>query len=133
MCRPFIVALAATGLLPAVCSAQSVSAVRPVQPIIQRQVLPPAVRPATAWHSVAPGPRQIYGSIAAINANVLVIRLRNGRLQNVEVAAAIAHGDYSAPLFIGKPVSIDGDVRNGTFTAAHVFSLPNLNGLPTDR
>jgi UDP-GlcNAc3NAcA epimerase len=49
------------------------------------------------------------------------------------IVAAIAHGDYSAPLFVGKVVSVDGNQVGPTFTASHVFRLTNLANLPPDR
>jgi hypothetical protein len=59
--------------------------------------------------------------------------LRNGRPVAVNAAGAIAHGDYSAPLFVGKMVSIDGNQVGTTFAAAHVFRLSKLTNLPADR
>jgi hypothetical protein len=103
------------------------------RPRPQQQVRTPAVSPALAWRAVKTGPHILYGAIAAIQRNTIYIRRRNGGLLAVNDAAAIAHGDYSAPLFVGKLVSVDGSVVRGTFVASHIFRLNNLTQLPNDR
>jgi hypothetical protein len=74
-----------------------------------------------------------YGTIAALRGSVLTVRLRNGRVLTVEASAAIANGNYSAPLFVGKLVSIDGEERGTTFTATHIFRINNLANLRADK
>jgi hypothetical protein len=109
------------------CAAGATVTGRP-QP--QRQVR--AVAPAP-WHAARVGPHVFYGTIAALRGPQLVVRLRNGRYQAVDAAAAIAHGDCSEPLFIGKIVSVDGNGVGTTFVAAHVLRLNNLADLRADR
>jgi hypothetical protein len=103
------------------------------RPLPQRQVRAPLPSAAQAWHAVPSGRHVLYGKIAAIRGSALTLRLRNGRSVAVDATAAIAHGDYSAPLFIGKVVSVDGNQIGPTFTAAHVFRLNNLASLPADK
>jgi hypothetical protein len=77
-------------------------------------------------------PHRFYGSIAQIHGSIITLRLRNGRV-TVDATAAVANGNYSAPLFVGKAVSVDG-YRTGTaLTATHIFRISNLGGLPVDR
>jgi len=64
------------------------------------------------WHPVRQGSHVFYGTIAAINRGVITLRRRNSPAVAVDAAAAIANGDYSAPLFVGKIVSIDGNHRH---------------------
>jgi hypothetical protein len=103
------------------------------RPLSQRQVPAPLPAAATrAWHSVRPGPHMFYGTLAAVRGGVIMLRLRSGRSIVVDATAAIAHGDYSAPLFPGKMVSVDGNVIGATFRATHVFRMSNLANLPRD-
>src|SRR5450631_49905 len=101
------------------------------RPVPQRQVRAPLPSAASQqWHAVRPGPHVFYGTIAAIKGSAFTLRLRNGRAITVDATAAIANGDYSAPLFVGKIVSVDGNVVGATFTASHVFRMTNLANLP---
>ena len=135
MRRVFAIGLTAV-LAAAGMSAAYAQTARPVprgtRPLRQHQVRPVPVPAALAWRAVHTGSHTIYGQIAGITGNILTVRMRNGRSAKVDAAAAVAHGDISAPLFVGKLVSVDGEVRNGTFTAAHVFRLENLYQLPND-
>jgi hypothetical protein len=106
---------------------------RSAQALPQHQVRPWVLRPAPAWHAVRGGPHSLYGTIRAIKGNLIAVQLRSGRLQVVNAAAAIAHGDYSAPLFVGKFVGVDGSFVGGAFVAAHVYRLHGLYRLPNDR
>jgi hypothetical protein len=110
-----------------------VAAVLPARPLPQRPVRPLVVPPAATWRAVPTGRHTFYGTITRIAGTLITVRLRNGDLQNVDASAAIAHGDYSSPLFVGKFVSVDGNQRNGTFIAAHVFRLASLLQLQADR
>jgi hypothetical protein len=102
------------------------------RPLPQHQVRTPA-NAADNWRAVRSGSHRVYGVITAIGRNVIYVERRNRRIQAVNIAAAVAHGDYSAPLFVGKTVSVDGELVRGTFVASHVFRLENLNALPADR
>jgi hypothetical protein len=90
------------------------------------------VQPAAKWHPAPGGPHVLYGTIAGINGTLITIRLRNGGFQAVDGSAAVASGNYSAPLFIGKTVSVDGTQIGGSFKAAHIFRVSNLNNLNAD-
>jgi hypothetical protein len=91
---------------------------------------PPAAKP---WHAVRPGPHVFYGTIAALRGSLITLRLRNGRSVPVDASVAIANGNYSVPLFVGKIVSVDGTLAGTGFTATHVFRMSNLANLPADR
>jgi hypothetical protein len=81
---------------------------------------------------VPPGPHTLFGTIAALDGADVTVRLRSGRLAAVDATAAFANGAYSAPLFVGKMVAVDGVVHNGTFVAAHIVRLTNLADFPPD-
>ncbi len=103
-------------------------------PLAQRHVRTvPAAEATGNWHALRRGPHEFSGLIYAMNGAQLTLRLRNGQFVAVNAADAIASGNYSAPLFIGKPVSIDGTQGAGAFTATHIFRVPNLIGLGPDR
>ena len=97
------------------------------------------VRAATT-HAVSPqgfhprkrGPHTFYGTIVSLNGTQLVLKRRNGRLQNIDASVAIADNAYSQPLFVGKVVVIDGSVSGGIFTAAHIYRLTDLDDLGND-
>ena len=128
---PLVAMLASGVVVTGVTQPLTATAGTPV-PLPQRQVRAPA-QPAQTWHAVRIGPHVLYGKIASIRGTALTLLLRSGRSVAVDAAAAIAHGDYSAPLFIGKVVSVDGDQVGPTFRAAHVFRLRNLVSLPPDK
>jgi hypothetical protein len=92
-----------------------------------------ATATAQAWRAVPMGAHHFYGTIASIKGSQLAIRLRNGRVQVADATAAIAHGDYSAPLFVGKTVAVDGAFNGSSFTISHIFRLTNLADLGADR
>jgi hypothetical protein len=106
------------------------------------EVQPAVVRPhpvahaappgSKTWRSVPPGPHTLFGTIAALDGADVTVRLRSGRLAAVDATAAFANGAYSAPLFVGKMVAVDGVVHNGTFVAAHIVRLTNLADFPPD-
>ncbi len=52
--------------------------------------------------------RVLYGSIDAIHGNILLVRARNGRSQSVDASDAIRSGMFSAPLFVGKLILVNG-------------------------
>ncbi len=85
------------------------------------------------WRPTRIGPHVIYGQITALSGSTIRLRLRSGRLADVDARAAIAAGNYSAPLFVGKLVSVDGIMSTGgKFTASHVFRVNNLANLSVD-
>jgi hypothetical protein len=122
--------IAAAMVLPS--AGEAVAMVQSTRPLPQRQVRT-APNAADNWRAVRTGTHRVYGVITAIGRNVIYVERRNRRIQAVNIAAAVAHGDYSSPLFVGKTVSVDGEMLRGTFVASHVFRLENLNALPADR
>ena len=102
--RTLIVALVATTISPEHVSAQS----RPLpQHVLSRGVAerPHASRPPLGTQ---PNNRMLYCRIETIRGNVLTVRARNGRRWRVDASEALRNGTYSAPLFVGKLVSITG-------------------------
>ncbi len=84
-------------------------------------------------HRNPTGAHTFYGTIASLGPNALELRLRDGRNVPVATAFAIASDNYSAPLFVGKTVVIDGTRKaDGTFEATHIFRVQGLQELPAD-
>jgi hypothetical protein len=96
-----------------------------------RQVQVRAAAPVP-YHATRFGPHTFYGTIVAMRGSRLVVRLRNGRTQPVDDTRAVAANDYSAPLFLGKFVAVDGTFAQGVFSAQHIYRLSNLQGLQND-
>jgi hypothetical protein len=120
-------AAVATGVTPMRPSAAGLG-----RPLPQQQVrVVPAAR--QSWHGVQPGPHRFYGTIVTIHGSIITLRLRSGRPVTVDATAAIANGNYSAPLFVGKIVSVDGYAAGTALRATHIFRLSNLGNLPADR
>jgi hypothetical protein len=120
------------------CGGASVAVVAPVaeaagRPLPQHEVRAPLPSASQPWHAVRPGPHVFYGTLAAIRGSFITLRLRNGRAILVDATAALANGDYSAPLFIGKIVSVDGNQVGTTFTATHILRMSNLANPPADK
>jgi hypothetical protein len=85
------------------------------------------------FRPVKQGPHTFYGKIVSLGANRVVILTRHNRLINVDTTIVLAAGTFSAPLFVGKLVAVDGDQpATGAFTAAHIWRLTNLNSLNSD-
>jgi hypothetical protein len=130
-----IVLIAVAVALPAVAAAQTV---RQAQPL-KRSSAPVALRSTTmvtqkTYHPIKIGPHTFYGTIVGINGTSVAVRTRRQRLVTVDATNVLADGSYSAPLFVGKFVTVDGvQATNGIFMAAHIFRLTNLNALPDDR
>ena len=103
-----VAALAATTLLPTVTLAQS----RPLpQHVLSRGVSDRARGVQSLRKTLATPPkndRLLYGRIETVNGNILLVRTRGGRVLRVDGSDAIKSGMYSAPLFIGKLISISG-------------------------
>jgi hypothetical protein len=103
------------------------------RPLPQRQVPAPLPAAATrAWHSVRPGPHVFYGTLAAVRGGVIMLRLAVGVRSWLTRRRRSHTATYSAPLFPGKMVSVDGNVIGATFRATHVFRMSNLANLPRD-
>ena len=89
--------------------------------------------PLETFHPRRRGPHTFYGTIVGMRGSQLVIKRRNGRLQNVDATQAIADDAYSLPLFVGKTVAIDGTFARGVFSAAHIYRITSLDALANDR
>jgi hypothetical protein len=73
-------------------------------------------------------PHAEYGTIASISGTQLTLLLRSGKTLAVDASQAIASGQYSAPLFVGKVVVIEGSPRaDGVFAAQRVSRLTRLD------
>jgi len=115
-----------TVLAPHGARAASVYA-RPLPQKIVRQVEP-------FKHGHRLGPHHIFGTISAINGNLLSVQRRNGKFITVDATTAIGNDDYSYPLFVGKTVAIDGTFSTKTtFSATHVDAITTLQSLEGDQ
>lgn len=73
--------------------------------------------------------RLLFGRIDAIRGSILTVRARSGRLVRVDASEAVRTDAYSAPLFIGKFVVIDGyDDSAKTLHATSVMRMGQLTG-----
>jgi hypothetical protein len=107
------------------------------------QRLPSVVRhasvatPAPVATPLPVGPlHSAAGTIESIaTGSVLLVMLRDRRPLRVDASWAVAHGFYSAPLFVGKVVIIQGRFgADGTFYATTLTRLTKLDAsLPQDR
>jgi suppressor of ftsI len=77
----------------------------------------------------------VYGTVLQLQGNVLTVELRNGRQQRVDATPAIAARTYSAPLYVGKTVTLTGDYSgDGTFVATTITKLGRADdSAPPDR
>jgi hypothetical protein len=101
--------------------------------------------PATQRHGVAPVPvapavpsgvqHTVFGTIARLAKSSFVLQMRTGRRVSVDAAPAIASGRYSAPLFVGKFVVVEGTLdASGTLHARSVTRMTRLDGAtPRDK
>lgn len=133
--RTIVAAVAvAAWAVPVATLAQTVRQAQPVT----RSVAPAVYRsttksPQKKFRPIKIGPHTFYGTITAINGTSIRIITRRQRVVDVDATNVLAEGSYSAPLFIGKLVTVDGDQSaSGIFTAAHIFRMTNLNSLPSD-
>lgn len=127
-----IAAVLAAALVPHAAWATVVEGQR-VMPRVGSTMRTTAPAATTVWRAARPGAHVLYGTIAAVNAMMVSLRLRSGQLVAVDATAAINGGNYSAPLFVGKIVTVDGEVIAGKFSATHIFRMSNLANLPADR
>jgi hypothetical protein len=77
----------------------------------------------------------VSGAIVKINGRLLLVQLRDRRLVRVDATSPLATGRYSAPLFIGKFVIVEGSyAADGTLLATTITRLPRLDSsTPADR
>jgi hypothetical protein len=113
-------------LVNAGANAQLSSATRP-----RAESLRPGIVTATP-----PGrPHMVVGTISRVAGANLVVELRTRRLLHVDASPALASGRYSAPLFVGKFVIIEGTYgTDGTLFATSITRLPRIDSeSPQDR
>lgn len=91
------------------------------QHVISRGAIPYAGRASAAPRIV----HDISGAIVSIHANMLGLRLRNGRTQPIDATDAFASGRVSAPLFLGKLVAV-----TGSYDARHVMLAETITRVP---
>lgn len=76
---------------------------------------------------------EIWGTIVKIQGNQLTVQLRSGHDLSVDDSAALKAGRFSAPLFVGKTVRLEGSYDNrGIFRAVTVAAIPFLEGAASD-
>jgi preprotein translocase subunit YajC len=122
-----VTAAICAALIPATGGAQ---VIRPAAPVVRPSTLPGVVRPGGAVVTA----NAVFGTITQVSGAMLTVKLRDGRSVKVDASVAVAHGDYSAPLFVGKIIVAEGTRRsNGTFDAVRVTRLPSLDQIPADR
>jgi hypothetical protein len=113
------------GSLPGIAQQQ----MRPISVPVGRPIGAPVVTPAPS------GPiRTAVGTIARIGGPILIVTLRTRRPLRVDASAALARGSYSAPLFVGKYVIVQGRYGvDGTMFATTITRLPRLDATIPDR
>jgi hypothetical protein len=109
--------------------AQQAQQMRPIGAPIRPPIGAPVAAPALA------GPTHtVVGTITQIGGPILTVMLRTRRPLHVDASAAIARGSYSAPLFVGKYVVLQGRYgRDGTLFATTITRLPRLDSTILDR
>jgi hypothetical protein len=103
--------------------------IRPISVAVARPAGAPIVRPVPA------GPiHSAIGTIARIGGPILIVTLRTRRPLRVDATTALARGSYSAPLFVGKYVIVQGRYGvDGTLFATSITRLPRLDATIPDR
>lgn len=100
------------------------------------QGLPPqssGVKPGEYSHALK-GPAQhvLYGTIVAVHTTTFDLRARGGQVHHIDPTLAIQSGRYSAPLFVGKIVNVEGYISGGTFHAQRITRMTKLDGAAPD-
>ena len=68
----------------------------------------------------------IFGRLESIQGKTLALRARSGHIWSVDASEAVASDNYSAPLFVGKIVEVDG-----YFTNSHVLQATGIMRMGT--
>jgi hypothetical protein len=103
-----------------------------------RRPVPVAVpaRPGANATPKVPRPEHfVSGTIVKMAGRLLLVQLRDRRLLRVDASSPLATGRYSAPLFVGKVVIVEGSyARDGTLLATTVTRLSRIDRTtPLDR
>ena len=115
-------ALGATALLAATfaTAASAQTAIR-IHPVIRPRTVPTSLPMSAFAHGA-------FGRIARLQTTSFVMRLRSGRLLNVDASDAIASGRVSAPLYVGKAILVTGTLdARGTFVAQTVTRMEHID------
>jgi len=76
---------------------------------------------------------EVFGTIVQIDGAHLTVLLRSGHSLAVDDSAAVKTERFSAPLFIGKTVRLEGSYDSrGAFHAVTVTAIPKLTGASAD-
>jgi hypothetical protein len=129
-----VAAIAISVVAASVAQAQAQNELR--RPATIRGIPVPLATPTPVATPFPIGPTHIAsGTIARITGSILLLELRNRRPLRVDATYAIARGSYSAPLFIGKIVIVEGRFgRDGTLFATTVTRMSKLDATtPLDR
>ncbi len=124
----------------ATADAQVVRRLPAAMPSAMRAAAPMQATPAERARAHASANRKwhrslhtAYGTIASMTGDTLMLHLRDGHSLTVDATIAVANDAYSAPLFVGKMVSVEGAMRGNVFAANDIFRVDTLAGLPPDR
>ncbi|MBV8750897.1 MAG: hypothetical protein JO103_14420 [Candidatus Eremiobacteraeota bacterium] len=91
---------------------------------------PPTVTFVARVRGHAAAPHHVLGRIVALTGARFTLRTRAGALLQVDASEAIRSGDFSAPLFVGKPVLVTGTRVGSVFHAVSVSRADSLQGGP---
>ncbi len=91
-----------------------------------------AAVPAAATAPAAAG-AHVVGTIASVDGNQIVVRLRNGDSQKVDLTAALK-ANTAIPPFVGETVEVTGTTAaGGALAATTMLRARGLNSLPADQ
>lgn len=100
-----------------------------VAAILSAALTGPAAAATSAVQTAGATTQQVHGVIVAVEGNVLTLRLRNGKLENVDIAAAKA-AQHTGVLPVGHAVVVYGSRdESGTF---HAVSVGHTSPLSQD-
>ena len=119
-----IVATSAFLLAAAACAATPASAAPATQHVLSRGAVGnPSATPKTA---LGKANHIFFGRLESIEGKMMSLRTRSGRVWSVDATEAVASGNYSAPLFVGKIVEVDGYFRD-----SHVLQATGIMRMGT--
>jgi hypothetical protein len=106
-------------------------------PTVTRKIAPRQLVVAEATTAAAPAPAaagaHVAGTIASVDGNQIVVRLRNGDSQNVDLTAALK-ANTAIPPFVGETVEVTGTTTaGGVLAATTMLRARGLDSLPPDQ
>jgi hypothetical protein len=93
---------------------------------------PAAPRPAAydAVNRAAAPPNALFGTLTAVDGAKLTLKLRDDSSVAVDATRAVARGAFSAPLFVGKTVLVQGTKHAGAaFDAVRILRIDDLSSV----